>query len=638
MDMVHARLLIVEDENIIAKDIQRRLTRLGYSVPAIASSGRDALQKTADVRPDLVLMDIVLKGDMDGVDTAARVQTRFQIPVVYLTAYADEHTWQRAVAMAPFGYVLKPVIDRQLQTVIEIALDKHRTERHIAASEKQLFTTLRCVGDAIIATNTEGRITFMNPAAEFLTGWSQDDAYGQHVEQVCRIVVEATQSPVVHPLREAMRIERIGRPHNDRLALITRHGQRLPIEENATPLRDEHGVTIGSVLVFRDITARQRTEEALLTARTLEAVGTLAGGIAHNFNNILMVIMGRLSLAKLHVRSNEPLSTQLSEAERATQQATDVARQLLTFAQGGTPVKQLTTLRPLLQETCQRTLAGSQTQYIVTAGDDLWSIEVDRGQIRQVFHNIIVNAREAMRAPGTLRMLAENVTLSDTDRLPLAAGPYVQISIIDQGEGIPPAHLDKVFHPYFTTKERGRGLGLAIAHAIVEKHNGQILITSVVGESTVVHIYLPARPDATVSREGAMPRMQTGQGKILIMDDEEVIRILLSSMLSRLGYTVESAREGAEALALYRRAQEAGEPFDAVIMDLMIIDGMDGKEAIDKLREMDPQVKAIVSSGYSNDQVLADFQRYGFQGVLAKPYHLEELSTVLQQVIHRTNT
>jgi PAS domain S-box-containing protein len=632
--MAQERLLIVEDENIIAKDIQRRLTRLGYSVPAIASSGRDALQKTATVHPDLILMDIVLKGDMDGVDAAAQVQEHFQIPIVYLTAYADEHTWQRAMATEPFGYVLKPVIDRQLQTVIEIALDKHRTERHIAAREQRLATTLRCVGDAVIATDAEGRLTFMNPAAELLTGWSQDDAYAQHVEEVCRIIAEATHAPAIHPLREAMRTGRTVQSDPHRLVLVTRHGQTLPIEANAAPLRDDHGV-IGSVLVFRDVTERRRQEEALLTTRTLEAIGTLAGGIAHNFNNILMVIMGRLSLAKLHVQSDAHLSTQLSEAEKATQQATDVAQQLLTFAQGGTPVKQLTPLRPLLQETCQFALAGSQTQPMVTAAEDLWPVEVDRAQIRQVFLHVIVNAREAMDAHGIVRVHAENVTLNSTDH-PLAAGPYVHISIIDQGEGIPQAHLDKVFNPYFT-KERGRGLGLAIARTIVDKHNGQIRITSAAGESTIVHIYLPARPDAIVSGERAMPRMQTGQGRVLIMDDEEVIRALLSNMLSRLGYAVESAREGAEALALYRRAKEAGRPFDAVIMDLVIIDGMPGKEAIDKLREMDPQVKAIVSSGSSNDPVLADFQRYGFQGALAKPYHLEELSTVLQQVIHRTD-
>jgi PAS domain S-box-containing protein len=635
--MAHAHLLIVEDENIIAKDIQRRLTRLGYFVPAIASSGRDALQKTAEVRPDLVLMDIVLKGDMDGVDTAAQVQTRFQIPVVYLTAYADEHTWQRAIATAPFGYVLKPVIDRQLQTVIDIALDKHRTERHIAASEKWLFTALRSVGDAVIATDTEGRIIFMNPAAEFLTGWSQDDVYGQHVEEACRIVAEATHSPVIHPVREAMLAGRIGPSDHHRLALVTRRGHVLPIEDNAAPLRDEHGVIIGSVLVCRDITERRQQEETLIITRTLEAIGTLAGGIAHNFNNILMVIMGRLSLAKLHGRSDDHLSTHLSEAERATQQAADVARQLLTFAQGGTPVKQLTTLRPLLQETCRLALEGSTTQHSVTAVDDLWPVEADREQIRQVFLHVIVNAREATGADGTIRVHAENVTLSGADHLSLAAGPYVHIAIIDQGEGIPQAHLDKVFNPYFTTKERGRGLGLAIAHAIVQKHNGQVLITSSAGESTIAHIYLPARPDTTVPREKAMPRLQTGHGRILIMDDEEGIRVLLSSMLNRLGYTVESAREGAEALALYRRAKEQGTPFDAIIMDLVIVDGMDGKEAIDKLRDIDSEVKAIVSSGYSNDPILADFQRYGFQGALAKPYHLEELSTVLQQVIHRTN-
>jgi PAS domain S-box-containing protein len=632
--MAHATILVVEDENIIAIDIQQRLQSLGYAVPTIAASGLDALQKAADLCPDLVLMDIVLKGDMDGIETAEQVRTQFQIPVVYLTAYADEGTWQRALATAPFGYVLKPLVDRQLQTVIEIALAKHRLEKQIAESAKWFSTTLRCVGDAVIATNTNGQVTFMNPRAEALTGWPQADALGTDVDMICRVVNEDTPTAVATPLRQAMRTGELVQLGHARGLLIARDGTTIPIDASAAPIRDDQGVLLGGVLVFRDVTERRRTEEALLTARKLEAIGTLAGGIAHTFNNLLTVMLGRLSLAQLHARQHEPLQAHLREAEQAAQRATEVTRQLLTFAKGGAPVKRLLPLGPVLQEAIQGALADAAGPHVVALAEDLWPVEMDSGQIRQAMDQVVRNAVEATAAGGTIEVRADNVTLPEAHHAPLAPGAWARISVIDQGAGIAAAHLDQIFDPYFTTKGHGGGLGLATAHAIVQHHGGSIQVVSAPGAGTTVHMYLPARP--TVAEPGRPPlaAVRTGQHKILVMDDEEGIRGVLSTMLTSLGYESTSAREGTEALALYRGAQEAGTPFAAVILDLVVADGMGGQEAIARLRELDPQVKAIVSSGYSTDAVMADFQRYGFSGVLAKPYRLAELSALLQHVVH----
>jgi len=632
--MAHETILVVEDEKIIAIDIQQRLQSLGYAVPTIAASGLDALQKAADLCPDLVLMDIVLKGDMDGIETAEQVRTQFQIPVVYLTAYADEGTWQRALATAPFGYVLKPLVDRQLQTVIEIALDKHRLEKQIAESARWFSTTLRCVGDAVIATNTNGQVTFVNPLAEALTGWPQAGALGGDVDMICRVVTEDTPTVVETPLRQAMRTGELVKLGNSGCLLIARDGTTIPIDDSAAPIRDEQGVVLGGVLVFRDVTERRRTEEAVLTARKLEAIGTLAGGIAHTFNNLLTVILGRLSLAQLQARQQEPLQAHLREAEQAAQRATEVTRQLLTFAKGGAPVKRLLPLGPVLQETLREALADAAGQPVVALADDLWPVEMDSGQIRQAIHQVVRNAIEATAAGVPIEVRADNVTLPDAHHAPLSPGPWARIAVIDQGAGIAAAHLDKIFDPYFTTKGHGGGLGLATAHAIVQHHGGSIQVVSAPGAGTTVHMYMPARPTVAEPGQTTLAAVRTGQNKILVMDDEEGIRGVLSHMLTSLGYEITSAREGTEAIALYRSAQEAGTPFVAVILDLVVADGMGGQEAIARLRELDPQVKAIVSSGYSTDAVMADFQRYGFSGVLAKPYRLAELSALLQHVVH----
>jgi two-component system cell cycle sensor histidine kinase/response regulator CckA len=631
--MAREHILVVEDEQIIAKDIQSRLTQMGYPKPAIAASGEEALHKVARLSPGLVLMDIVLKGEMDGVQTAERIRDRFDIPVVYLTAYADDQTVQRAKRTEPFGYLLKPIVDGQLQTTIEIALYKHRMEHNLRQSEKWLSTTLRCVGDAVITTDTQGNVTFLNPIAEALTGWRQDEAVGRDISEVFHIVDEATRVAPENPATKAMcdsAVVHLGEHH---LLLVTKDGATRAIDDSAAPLTNDQGHIIGSVLIFHDVTDRRQRQAELLKTRKLEALGTMAGGIAHTFNNILMTIVGRLSLAKLLTPPDTPLFRHLVEAEQAAQRATGVTRQWLTFAKGGAPVKQSTALHRLLQETTSRALEGYKVQPIFSLADDLWSVDIDRGQIRQAIYNIVLNAAQAMPGGGTLQVQAHNVVVDTTHRLPLPEGPYIGITLTDQGGGIPPQHVDKILDPYFTTKQHHSGLGLTVAYAIVTQHQGSLVVDSTVGVGTTVQVYLPALSSSSVPDDDLAGSPQTHQSKILVMDDEDAIRRLVTEMLRRLGYEAVCAQDGAEALDLYRRAKQAGQPFTAVLMDLNVPHGMGGKEAMASLRDLDPAVKAIVSSGYSNDPVMADFRRYGFSGMIAKPYRLAELGAILQQVI-----
>ncbi len=270
--------------------------------------------------------------------------------------------------------------------------------------------------------------------------------------------------------------------------------------------------------------------------------------------------------------------------------------------------------------------------------EGLWPVEIDEGQISQVIHNLVLNAQQAMPEGGTLKIRAENTTTDQAKGLPLKEGSYIQITVQDLGVGIPKENLPKIFDPYFTTKQKGSGLGLSTSYSIIRKHDGHMTVDSEPGKGSTFSIYLPAFPNATLVREEVVENESLiGRGRILVMDDEQIIRDLLQEMLRRLGYEAAFAREGAEAIALYRQARESGTPFDLVVMDLTVPGGMGGKEAILHLREIDPEVKAIVSSGYSNDPLAAAFLKYGFSDFIAKPFKLDDLGKVLKRVIHRKN-
>ena len=383
----------------------------------------------------------------------------------------------------------------------------------------------------------------------------------------------------------------------------------------------------------RDITERKKMEQELLKVQKLESVGILAGGIAHDFNNFLTAILANISLAKRHAR-DEALE-RLAEAEKVCRRAKDLTQQLLTFSKGGTPVKKTACISELLKDTTEFALSGSAVRGEFFLPGGLWPVEVDEGQITQAISNLVINAREAMPTGGTVRISAENVTVGEERKpgLPPREGRYVKISVQDQGPGIPEAELPKVFDPYFTTKQEGSGLGLAITYSVIKNHAGHIAVDSKLGTGTTFYIYLPASAEKLAQEKGE-ERPLTGSGRVLLMDDKGIIRRVAKEALHYLGYEVEVAADGAEAIRLYERAKNAGHPFDVVILDLTVPGGMGGKETISELKKIDPEAKAIAFSGYSTEPVMARFNEYGFSAVLVKPFTLQEISEVLHRVLN----
>jgi signal transduction histidine kinase/CheY-like chemotaxis protein len=389
------------------------------------------------------------------------------------------------------------------------------------------------------------------------------------------------------------------------------------------------------LVTAQDVTARRRLEEERIKGSKLESLGVLAGGLAHDFNNLLMAVLSHVSLARQRAARGRDVEASLAAAETALMRASGLTAQLLTFAKGGAPVRRLTELGPLLRETAGFVLAGARSTCLFELPEVLWPAEVDGGQIGQLIGNILLNASQAMPAGGRVSIEAANLELEASHGLPLPPGPYVRISIADEGVGIPPELLDRIFDPYFTTKEGGQGLGLASCHSIVRRHGGHMRIDSTPGRGTTVTVWLPAAPGIRVEGEVEGRVTQRGQGRILAVDDELVVREAYGELLHELGYEPVVVPDGAEAVRRYAEAREEGRPFRAVLLDLTIRGGMGGKETLDELRRQDPAVRAIVASGYSSDPLLSSYREAGFDGMLSKPFGPELLSKVLREVLER---
>jgi PAS domain S-box-containing protein len=430
--------------------------------------------------------------------------------------------------------------------------------------------------------------------------------------------------------------------------LVNHAGVGLYVRIDGVSVRDSSGAASCNLAVT-DISERKRAEEELLKTKKLEATGILAGGIAHDFNNLLGVILGHINMAEIDLAKLAEIEPEagerglaaLSNAEQAVFRATDLTRKFITFSSGGEPCRVSTPVRELVRDSCALALSGSNIVCESSFGDDLEEVDGDPSQLRQALCDVIWNAREAMPGGGTARIRAENSrsgSIGGESGLPMGIeNSYVRISIGDEGVGIPGENLPKIFDPYFSTKDRcsqkGMGLGLTTAHSIIKRHNGHIHVESEVGIGTTFVIYLPASEERGAARRETEERPVGRKGKVLLMDDEETLRNMVWQMLHRLGHDVEFARDGDEAIELFCRARESGAPFDVVILDLTIRGGMGGKETIWRLREIDPSTKAIVSSGYSDDPVVADFRGFGFDGVLHKPYPMRELAVVLQEMM-----
>ncbi len=505
--------------------------------------------------------------------------------------------------------------------------DQRRTVEALAAEKEQLAVTLRSICDGVITTNIAGSIVLINRVAEKLTGWSQNEALGRPLEEV--FVVREGFFPATDAGDQGLGLSAPLR----RAVLVARDGTECDIADGITPIRDGDGQVQGTVVVFRDVTDIQRLEEERQKASKLESVGLLAGAIAHDFNNILTAIMGNISLAKLHTGVGEQIFDRLEEAERAALWAKDLTQQLLTFSKGGAPVKRPMEIGSVVRDSAEFACRGSPVLCEVTVLGPV-IVEADEGQIRQVIHNLALNAQQAMPTGGRIRVTVQEVTGAMVGGRSLPAGRYAEIVCADEGVGISEANIDKIFDPYFTTKQKGSGLGLATSYSIVRKHQGFITVESKLGQGTQFRIYLPLSEKAMEPVGVLKAATKGGHGRrILIMDDESFIRDVLGRLFTHFGYEVGYARDGAEALAAYRSAAEEDRPYHLVVMDLVIPGGMGGRETIKKLLDLDPEAKVIVSSGYSNDPIMANYKQYGFCEAVAKPYKNEDLRTIVQRVL-----
>lgn len=519
---------------------------------------------------------------------------------------------------------------RSANARLERNISEAATAGEMLAKEKELLgTTLRAIADGVITTDVEGRIVVFNEAAARLTGRDATHAIGRRLSEVFETRVGGTPVDFVRRALE----EGVTQAGRDAV-LVAGDGVERNISQSIAPIVDAAGRKLGAVLVFRDVTEKMQTEVELQRASKLESIGVLAGGIAHDFNNVLTVILGNISMARILDHTGGAMADALLEAEKASLRARELTQRLLTFARGGAPIKKPIDLAALVRNSVTRSLQGTEVLPEFFIADGLLPVEADESQIAQVVQNLVSHARGSMSQNPRLDIHVLNETASDPLLL-LKPGKYLRISIRDYGAGIQSENLTRIFDPYFGGKREGSGLELATAYSIVRKHEGQIRVESISGQGTVFHIYLPAARDTMDPPrlvEGRQRQISFETRRILVMDDELPIRKLAVQLLQRIGCRAVTAADGAEAIELYSKARQEGEPFHAVIMDLTVPNGMGGKEAIPQLKRIDPNVLAIVSSGYSNDPVMANYRDYGFVGVVPKPYNTEDLAAALDEL------
>jgi len=513
-----------------------------------------------------------------------------------------------------------------------VNLQNREATQALAKSEAKFRALVESSNDWIWETNKDGVYTYSSPQVEGILGYKSKEIIGRtpfdfmppdEAKQMIEIFKSFSSKG-----ESIVALENVNLHKNNR---------RIILETSGVPVFDDNGTVIGYRGIDRDISERKLAEEKLQTMQRLKSIGLLAGGIAHDFNNILMGLYGNISLAKEMLASDNPAFEFLEDAEKSMSRATFLTKQLLTFSKGGAPIRENVDIVELIKEITFFDLSGSNVKSVFNHADDLWMAEVDKGQIQQVFSNLVINAVQAMPNGGFLYITLKNVTISENAVLGLNHGKYIKIIVKDGGVGIEKHHIDKIFDPYFTVKKNGNGLGLATTYSIITKHDGYISVDSELNKGTVFTLYLPASELQKLTKPGKSDiecPIEKQPARILVMDDEEIIRDVTSKMLKRLGYYVQTVSDGSQAIDLYKQSIDAGEPFDIILMDLTVPGGMGGKESVKEILKIDPMATVVVSTGYAEDPVIINYSEYGFKGIIIKPYILSKLEKVLNQVLN----
>ncbi|MCD4819837.1 MAG: response regulator [Candidatus Cloacimonetes bacterium] len=745
-----ARILIVEDEIVIAEDLKLTLLELDFDVIGLETRGDSALQRIKSDKPDLVIMDIILEDKMTGIDVAKVIFDKYNIPVVYCTAYADNNTLDEAILTNPYGYILKPINERELHAAVKIAIFKKEMEVKLRKSEERWQFALEGSGDAVWDWDLENEKVFYSARLLDILGLDKNNSFfsidemknrihsddeesvwteltkhldrkrdiffceyrircenGEYIwvlnrgkvinwnsdnkplrmigtisdiserKQIEKFIIESEKKyrSLVENINEGIAIvdeNEVFSFLNSAAAKIFGYSKRELLGKNIQEymLKDEfekilnqtekrekgkigkyefkiinkdneerillintNGIFkedkyIGSFGIFSDITDQKLMEEEMQKRERLDSLGILAGGIAHDFNNILTAILSNIEFAKLNINHHKKILKILDESINAVHNAKQLTNQLLTFAKGGEPVISTIEIDMLLKNAVDFVLRGSNVKASLKIKPDLKPVYADKGQIDQVINNLLINAIQAMQNGGKIKISAKNVQM-DID-----GNGFVEICIKDYGIGIKEDKLKKIFDPFFTTKKEGTGLGLSTVYSIIKKHNGEISVQSKIDKGSVFTILLPISHEKIDNRISSQKKKFTRYFKILIMDDNEMILKVSQEMLSQLGHNVYISIDGSQAIKKYKEAYLSNDPFDVVIFDLTIPGGLGGKETLQNLLEFDPKIKAVVSSGYSIDPVISNFEKFGFCGVLTKPYNLENIQDLLSEVFN----
>jgi len=551
-----------------------------------------------------------------------RLKSDIEIPVkISITQLEDKFKDK-------IGYIIigkDIIISKQLDFEIK---ERRIAEENLIESEDRYKTLLELLPDTVVV-HSDRKIVYTNQNGLKMFGVrNEQDILGKDILDF----IDKEYHQITYKRIAEMESTGTSLPTIEE-RLLKSDGTPIEVEISSTPIIYYGKPSI--IVVMRDISERKNVEEKLFLATKLESLGVLAGGIAHDFNNLLTAIIGNISVAKLYIKGNEDALSVLSDAENSGFRAKSLTNQLMTFAKGGQPVKKVINLKEIIVDQTQFLLRGSQIIPYFTIENNLFNIEADGDQINQVLSNIIINARQSMNEIGSINIICENVTIKDKKNISLGKGDYIKIAIKDCGCGIPQENLNKIFDPYFSTKKNGNGLGLASVYSIIKKHNGFIDVESKINVGTTFTIYLPATNknidddiDKTIEIE------HVSDCRILVMDDETIITTLLNKILTKYGYEVIISTDGEEAVSLYKKSLEENKKIDLVILDLTVPNGMGGKETMIELKKIDKEVKAIISSGYSNDSVINLVDEIGFAGYITKPYKIEDLIATINKAIN----